>query len=495
MFHAYLQTSLIKDVIYEKPLLHHLLRHHLKAKGLRYDLSVVAFVGDSMLTSLDKIKDRFDLWHSDLSAEDQTMMLARDGKSLVTELVEKIHQQNQDLLLDSIELPLIDILAECEHEGFCVRQDVLESIALNCEVKISELTDSIYTLVSHPFNLNSPKQMAEVLFDELQLPTGKKRSTAVDALEALKDLSPVIEMILEYRKYQKLYSTYAIGLQKYISEDQKIHTILNQTTASTGRLSSSDPNLQNISVRNEETREIRKAFIPSEGNCILSIDYSQIELRMLAHLADETTLIDAFNHGIDIHTKTACDLFGVAIDQVDGTMRRAAKTVNFGIIYGISEYGLAQQLGISTSTAKAYITTYLNTYSRIADYMNRMIEQCQRDGYVTTMFGRRREIPEIHDKNYAVREFGKRAAMNAPIQGSAADLIKLAMIKVTEVLKEQHFATKMILQVHDELIFDGPTEELERVQKAVSDAMVHVVDLKVPLEVSINSGSNWFEAK
>lgn len=495
LFHDYLQTSLHKRVIYSKPLYHYAYRNNLFLKGIIDDLSVLAFVVDSMVTTIDKIKDKYGLYHDQMDRKSQAICLARESADLFDLLRNALVSNDQVNLYESIEMPLIPVLAQCEYEGFTVDRSVLEKIAEETQTKIYDLMDQIFEISGHSFNLNSPKQMAEVLYDELGLPATKKRSTAVETLESLRLHSTIIDPILEYRKYQKLYSTYAVGLQKFIGSDEKIHTVLNQTATQTGRLSSTDPNLQNISVRNEETRKIRSAFIAEEGHIIVSVDYSQIELRMLAHLANEETLIDAFKNDIDIHTKTACDLFNVSAGEVTSTMRREAKTVNFGIIYGISEYGLAQQLGISNAKAKEYITRYLDMYSNINAYMQETIATCVEKGYVTTMFGRRREIPEIRDKNYAQREFGKRAAMNAPIQGSAADLIKLAMIAVDDILKKKKYQAKMLLQVHDELLFSVPFAEEERLIDDVVQQMTQVAVLKVPLEVSVNTGKTWFEAK
>ena len=360
---------------------------------------------------------------------------------------------------------------------------------------MEEYAQKVYTYAGMQFNINSPKQLANILFDELGLKAGKKRSTAVEVLEKLKDVHPIIPCLLEYRKYAKLYSTYVQGLKKHITSDHKIHTIFNQALAQTGRLSSSEPNLQNISVRDEEGREIRKAFVAQEGHIFLSADYSQIELRMLAHMADETQMIDAFNHGIDIHTKTAMQIFDVKQDEVDASMRRSAKTVNFGIVYGQSDYGLSEQLGITRKEAHSFIEKYFASYPKIHAFMNETIAFCEEHGYVKTMFGRRRYIPEINDKNYMMREFGKRAAMNAPIQGSAADLIKLAMIEIELYVYLLQVRSKMILQIHDELIFDVLLEEKEKMLQIVEEGMQNVMQLKVPLVANATFGKTWYEAK
>jgi DNA polymerase-1 len=373
--------------------------------------------------------------------------------------------------------------------------NVLDQIARDTYASITAEQEEIWKLAGREFNINSPKQLAEVLYDDLHLPSGKKRSTGAEVLEKLAGVHPVIDHILTYRKLSKIYSTYAEGLQKYIRKDGKIHTIYNQSATQTGRLSSSEPNLQNISVRDEQGKIIRKAFKPSEGNVLISSDYHQIELRILAHMAEEQGLIEAFRQGIDIHDKTAMDVFGVTHDGVTPELRRRAKTVNFGIVYGISDFGLAEQLGISRYEANQFIDSYYKSYPNIRSYMDKLISDCDRDGYVTTICGRRREIPEIHDKNRMVREFGKRAAMNAPIQGSAADLIKIAMIHIDQMMKEAGVKAKMILQVHDELIFDVPQDEIEQMKELITEGMTHAMDLAVPLTVECSVGNDWYEAK
>ena len=398
-------------------------------------------------------------------------------------------------LYRGIELPLSKILNDMEKTGVICDAHVLQEIASEMKEKIDGLQANIYKLADAEFNINSPKQLGEILYDRLGLPSGKKRSTGADVLEKLYDAHPIIPALLEYRKLSKIYSTYAEGLQKYICPDGRIHTLFNQCATQTGRLSSSEPNLQNISVRDEQGRIIRKAFLPEEGHVLISSDYHQIELRMLADMADETSMIDAFNNDIDIHTKTAMDVFGVGQDDVTKEMRRRAKTVNFGIVYGISDFGLAEQLGISRREAAEFIETYFEKFPKIRTYMNSLVEFCEKNGYVPTICGRRRTIPQIHDKNRMMREFGKRAAMNAPIQGSAADLIKIAMIHIDKMMKEAGVRPKMILQVHDELIFDVPEDEIDRMKELIVTGMVNAMKLKVPLTVECSVGRNWYEAK
>ena len=382
-----------------------------------------------------------------------------------------------------------------EQKGIRCEEKVLDHIAEGTLAKIQELEKAIYKVVGHEFNLNSPKQLAVVLYDELQILKGKKRSTAAGEWEKIQGLYTVVDDILAYRKYSKLYSTYAEGLKKYIQADGKIHTVYNQAATQTGRLSSSEPNLQNISVRDEEGREIRKAFLPEEGCVLVSSDYHQVELRILAHMAKVPNLIKAFQNEMDIHSQTAMDLFDCSLEEVTPLQRRQAKTVNFGIVYGISDFGLASQLGVSRFEARDFIEKYYRVYPEIKTYMESVIHFCKENGYVETLCHRRREIPEIHDKNKQIQAFGERAAMNAPIQGTAADLIKLAMIQVCEMIDENHLKAKMILQVHDELIFNVPLEEVEIMKTIIQKGMETAMNLDVPLTSEISIGQTWYEAK
>ena len=476
------------------------------------DAMILASLADSTLTSIDKIFDRFDLHTASsqdqvhgkpgrpvLADPDMQTRFACESAANILKLYELtlplIKEYEMMSLYRDIEMPLTEILYRMEKTGIVCDESVLTEIAAGMKKEIDAEQAEIYAQAGQEFNINSPKQLAEVLYDNLQLPSGRKRSTSADVLEKLADFHPIISHLLNYRKLQKIYSTYAEGLQKYIAADGKIHTLYNQCATQTGRLSSSEPNLQNISVRDEQGKVIRRAFKPSPGNVLIASDYHQIELRMLAHMADEPSLIEAFVSGIDIHTKTAMDVFGVAQADVTPLMRRRAKTVNFGIVYGISDFGLAQQLDISRKEAAEFIDSYYRSYPGIRSYMEQIVKDCERDGYVTTLCGRRREIPEIHDKNRMVREFGRRAAMNAPIQGSAADLIKIAMIHIDQAMKEAGVKAKMILQVHDELIFDVPKEEVEQMKQIVEEGMVKAMTLKVPLTVECSVGTDWYEAK
>lgn len=476
------------------------------------DAMIIASLVDSTLTSTDKIFEHFGISFTK-SLED---VFGKTSKPKLPEIddeinysceralaiyqlyeegIAKIKEYKMESLYYDIELPLTDILCDMEETGIYCDKDVLSEISQSMKEQMDALQKEIFEIAGKEFNLNSPKQLGTILYDDLGLPTGKKRSTAADVLEKLNGIHPIIEKILSYRKIQKIYSTYAEGLQKYIQKDGKIHTIYNQCATQTGRLSSSEPNLQNISVRDEQGKIIRKAFLPSEGNVLISSDYHQVELRMLAHMANEDSLIEAFNSNIDIHTKTAMDVFHIPQEEVDSDKRRKAKTVNFGIVYGISDFGLAEQLGISRKEASEFISSYYASYPKIKTYMDSLVESCSKNGYVTTLCNRRRDIPEIKDKNHMIREFGKRAAMNAPIQGSAADLIKLAMIRIDQKMKESNVKSKMILQVHDELIFDVPKEEIEQMKQIIDDGMTHAMELKVPLTAECSIGSNWYEAK
>lgn len=421
-----------------------------------------------------------------------TEEIAKKEKSIL----EKLKEDNLMELYENIEKPLIPILYHMENEGIDIDEHTLDEIGQATSLKMKELSNEIYGYADKIFNINSPKQLASVLYDDLGLKGGgRKRSTSAEVLEKLRGVHPIIESLLDYRKFSKIMSTYIEGLKKHIQPDQKIHTTFNQTMTQTGRLSSSDPNLQNISVRDEEGREIRKAFVAKEGHVLLSADYSQIELRMLAHMANETHMIQAFQENVDIHNKTATLIFHCQSDEVDSSMRRIAKTVNFGIVYGQTAFGLSTQLKISRKEATEFMDSYFASYPNIHQFMNTLIEQCKENGYVETLFHRRRMIPEINDKNFMTREFGKRAAMNAPIQGSAADLIKIAMIRVNEAMKKANVKSKMLLQIHDELIFEVPEEELDQMKALVKEAMENAMELRVPLKASIQAGKTWYEAK
>ena len=412
-------------------------------------------------------------------------------------LMKRIKDENMYELFTEIEMPLVPVLADMEYTGVCVNKDILLEISEKIKLKLEFLTKDIYNYAGEEFNISSPLQLSNILFEKLNLPHSKKTasgySTSAEVLNKLKDVHPIINLILDYRTLSKTYSNYAVGLLNYI-KDNRIHTIYTQNYTRTGRLSSVEPNLQNIPIKEGHGREIRKAFVPA-GDYILSADYSQIELRILAHIADVPALEKAFNDGKDIHAKTASDIFHVPQDQVTSNMRRIAKAVNFGIIYGISSFGLAQNLNIRPKEAKEFIDTYLYTYPGIKDYMDNIVKTAKEQGYVHTLFNRKRNIPELSNTVYTIRQSGERIALNTPIQGTSADIIKLAMVKVFNALKENNLKSKMILQVHDELIFDVYKDELETLIAIVKDVMENVYKLEVPLKVDINYGANWYEAK
>ena len=404
------------------------------------------------------------------------------------------------MLFHNIEMPLVEVLTDMEFTGIKVNRSYLEETGKELSIKIEKLEQEIYELAGTTFNISSPKQLGTILFETMQIPYPKKikdnsYSTSKEILDKLVGTYPIVDKILEYRMLTKLQSNYITGLISEIMEDGKIHTIFTQTLTRTGRLSSISPNLQNIPIRTEEGKLIRKAFVPEENSCILSSDYSQIELRIFASLANVENLIDAFIHGADIHAKTASDIFGVPIDKVDKDMRRTAKAVNFGILYGISSFGLSEDLGIDIASAKNFIDSYLNTYPKIKQYMNEVIEDAKQKGYVKTIMNRKRVIDELKNKNYMIRQQGERIALNTPVQGSSADILKKAMIEIYQEFKERKLKSKMLIQVHDELVFNVLNDELDTVKEIVKRIMETTYQLNVPLKVDIEMGSDWYEAK
>ena len=402
-------------------------------------------------------------------------------------------------LYRDVEIPLIKVLCDMEFTGVCVKKETLVEMGELFEDEIKSIEDSVEELIGKKININSSKQLAEVLFEDLELPVIKKNktgpSTDQEVLEALSGRHEIIDYILRYRTIAKLKTTYIDGMVDLIKEDGKIHTTFQQTIAQTGRISSTNPNLQNIPIRTEEGRLIRKAFVPSEGRVLLDADYSQIELRVLADLANDEVMIDAFKNGADIHRKTASEVFKVDFDKVTSLQRSNAKAVNFGIVYGIGDYSLSKDLHITRKEAKEYIENYLDTYKGIKQYMEDIVAIGKEKGYVETIMKRRRYIPELKSKNYNVRSFGERVALNTPIQGSAADIIKVAMVKFYNRLNEEKLKAKLILQVHDELIVDCPEDEREKVLEIMKDVMTHAVDLKVDMKIDVNSADTWYDAK
>lgn len=408
--------------------------------------------------------------------------------------------KNEDIinLFNDIEMPLARVLADMEIEGIIVNKDILKEMGEEIKIKLELITKDIYNYAGIEFNINSPKQLGEILFDRLKLPYAKKNKTGyvtdADVLKKLVDY-PIVKLILEYRALAKLYSTYIEGIINSVREDGRIHTIYTQTLTRTGRLSSIEPNLQNIPARSEYGRLIRKAFLPEDNSVIMSADYSQIELRMFAHLSNVKDLVEAFNNNIDFHTKTAMDIFNVPEEGVTKNMRRQAKAVNFGIIYGISSYGLSEDLGISVKEAKEFINKYFETYPGVKDYMNNEINIAKQNGYVKTIMNRKRVISELSSSNFMVRSMGERMALNTPVQGSASDILKKAMIEISNIFKENNIKSKILLQVHDELILNVYNDELEVVKDIIYNTMTKVVKLSVPLDVDIELGNNWYEAK
>ena len=414
-------------------------------------------------------------------------------------LREKLKETGMESLYDEMELPCLYALYEMEKNGIRVDGEALHQYGKKLRTRIEELTAEIHAMAGEEFNINSPKKLGEILFEKLGLKNGKKTktgySTSAEVLEKLKNAHPIISKILEYRQLTKLNSTYAEGLAGYIRADGRIHGKFHQTVTVTGRISSADPNLQNIPTRMPLGREIRKVFIPEEGSVFVDADYSQIELRVLAHMSGDAALIAAYQADEDIHAITASQVFDVPLDQVDSTLRRKAKAVNFGIVYGISSFGLGQDLDISRKEAEGYIEKYFATYGKVKEFLDRTVEDAKKNGYTVTMFGRRRPIPELASSNFMTRSFGERAAMNAPVQGTAADIIKIAMVRVNRRLKEEHLQSKLVLQIHDELIIETKKEEVEIVQKILVQEMMHAADLAVPLLVDANVGDSWFDAK
>ena len=415
-------------------------------------------------------------------------------------LTDKMKQTCTLDLFNKIEMPLLEVLADMQYQGIYVDKDKLLDFGNELKNRIEELTKEIYDLAGEEFNINSPKQLGEILFEKLKLPMGKKNkkgySTGVEILEKLKFTHPIIERLLEYRQIGKLNSTYVEGLMPYINKTtKKIHSSFHQTVTATGRISSTEPNLQNIPTRNELGKNLRKVFKPEEGNIFIDADYSQIELRVLAHISNDEHMIQAFNNDEDIHTQVASKVFNIPMEEVTKEQRTKAKAVNFGIVYGISDFGLSEQLKIPRKEAKQYIEQYLKKYQGIKKFMETIVEIAKKEGYVETLFHRRRYIPEINSNNYMVRQFGSRIAMNTPIQGTAADIMKLAMINIYNELNKQNLKSKIILQVHDELLIEAIPEEKEKVDQILKQKMENVITLKVPLKIDIEEGKNLYDAK
>ena len=413
-------------------------------------------------------------------------------------LEETLKEKAMFSLFREIEMPIVFVLYDMEKEGISIDGQALKEYGEKLSVSIAQLESKIYEAAGAEFNINSPKQLGVILFEKLNMPNGKKTktgySTSAEVLEKLAVDYPIVSDILEYRQLTKLKSTYADGLANYIDETGKIHTTFNQTITATGRLSSTEPNLQNIPIRIELGKMIRKVFHPAKGNLFVDSDYSQIELRVLAHVADDEKLIEAFQNGQDIHRTTASHVFGVPFDEVTDLQRRNAKAVNFGIVYGISAFGLSQDLNISRKEAQEFIDKYFETYPKIKAFLDSTVEQAKKDGYIKTLFNRIRPIPELSSSNFMQRQFGERVAMNSPIQGTAADIIKIAMIRVHDRLIRDKLKSKLILQVHDELLIETLEEEKEQVIALLEEEMKNAVKLKVSMEVGTETGYDWYDA-
>lgn len=490
-----LEDSLCKKYLFDAKLMRHtFIKNGIELKGIAFD----AMIADYLLHAIHPADN--------LNTLCQEMYKTDGGAALLFSLSADMEKKMRELklwkLYSEVEFPLSDVLFSMENNGCAVDADKMRSLQHDFQLRIAETEKEIYELAGEQFNILSPKQLGSVLFDEdkLALPTQKKTksgySTDAEVMEKIMDMHPVVPLIMEYRQLSKLKSTFVdVLLEKSVKEGGRIHTSFNQNVTATGRISSTDPNLQNIPVRTEIGREIRKAFIASHGNLLVDADYSQIELRLLAHISGDKTMIDAFLSGEDIHARTAGEVFGVPLEQVSKAQRSAAKAVNFGIVYGISDFGLARNLGISRKTAGEYISAYLEKYSGVREYMKKSVETGKELGYVQTLLGRRRDLPEIRSGNYNTRSFGERVAMNMPIQGTAADIIKVAMVRVDHALKENGLKAKLILQVHDELLIDAPKDEVEQVKLILLDCMQNAMELSVPLEVEISSGYCWSDAK
>ena len=495
-------------------------RLNLKAEGLDYDMLLASYLvnNENNSNDLGEVAHLYD----DYSVKTDLEVYGKGKKQAVpddnelfehlaakvavieklkTPLLEKLKDHEQDDLYETIEIPVAFVLAKMEITGIKVEASVLNQLGNDFAVKLQELEHKIYQQADEEFNLNSPKQLGHILFEKLGLPPIKKTktgySTSVEVLEQLKMKSPIVSEILDYRQIAKIQNTYVKGLLECIQPDGRIHTRYLQTLTATGRLSSVDPNLQNIPTRTNEGKQIRKAFVPStKDGYIFSCDYSQVELRVLAHVSGDEHMQEAFKSGYDIHAHTAMKIFHLdSPDEVTPLMRRHAKAVNFGIVYGISDYGLSKNLGISRKQAKTFIENYFEQYPQIKNYMDDAIKKARENGYAETIMHRRRYLPDIHSKNFNVRSFAERTAINSPIQGSAADIIKIAMINMQKKLDELHLKTKMVLQVHDELIFDVPKDELDTIKKIVPEVMQSAVKLDVPLIADSNWGHNWYDAK
>lgn len=498
------EDQTIRKVTYNiKPLFYLCNKLNVDIKNVEFDVVLAAYLLNSSSKNYDieKLVSEYSIpaQHIDASEHLDLIKNVISTYHLFLTLSEKISQRNEEKLLKEIEIPFAKVLASMEYEGFCVNRTALEEFAAKLTVDIEKLESKIKTTLGNNVNINSPKQLGIALFEDLSLPVRKKTkngySTSAEVLESLRYTHPVIEEILQYRTLTKLKSTYCDGLAKAISDDGKIHSTFNQTETKTGRISSTEPNLQNIPVKTELGKEFRKFFIAKEGYLLVDADYSQIELRILAHLSNDQNMIYAFKNDVDIHKVTASQVFNVPIDMVTPLMRSRAKAVNFGIIYGISAFSLAKDIGVSRKEADSYIKNYFKHYSNIEKYMQETINFTKETGFAETMFGRRRYLPELKSSNFNLRSFGERVARNMPIQGSAADIIKIAMINVDKKIREEKLDAKIILQVHDEIIVEALQSQAERVKYILESEMAHAVNISVPLIAEAFVGKSWYDAK
>ena len=482
----------IKNCTFDAMIAGYILNYNVKD-----DIAYLANTFNCDITLFDNFKKEKNM--STEALADLTVKKAKFIYDIKDEFINKMKEEEQLELFSNIEMKLSSVLASMEIEGVRVDTKVLDEMGENINKKLDELTSEIYNYAGEEFNIQSPKQLGEVLFEKLEIPYPKKKktsySTAREILDKIVDYHPIVEKIIEHRTLNKIYTTYIVGIKNCVKEDGKLHTIYTQTLTRTGRLSSIEPNLQNIPIRYKEGKEIRKAFIPEENSVFLSSDYSQIELRMFAHMSGEQNLIDAFKHHLDIHTKTAMDIYHVSKDEVTKNMRRDAKAVNFGIIYGISSFGLAEDLGVDIKTAKKFLDNYLETFPEIKNYMDKVIKDAYEKGYVKTIMNRKRKIDELYNTNHMIKVQGERMALNTPVQGSSADILKKAMIDIYNEFNRLNLKSKMILQVHDELIFNVKNDELEKVKEIVINFMENAYKLNVPLEVDVEIGKNWYDAK
>ncbi|NME82368.1 DNA polymerase I [Clostridium sp. SM-530-WT-3G] len=498
-----MEDDSINKVIHDgKNLVTFLNKNNIKIKGFDFDTAIAAYLIDSSKSKYEILELVNQYIGDNPGGEGVNLkgILVSYLPEIYNILKDKIHDENMDELYYNVEHPLIYVLSSMESSGFNINAEMLDELQVKFKKEIEETQSEIYKLADEEFNISSPKQLGKILFEKLDLPVIKKTktgySTNQEVLEKLMDKHEIIPKIMYYRQITKINSTYVEGLKNVIDEDGKIHSNFNQTVTTTGRLSSTEPNLQNIPVRHEMGKEIRKVFIPmEEGDILASCDYSQIELRVLAHIANDTNMIDAFKHHSDIHTKTASEVFKVPVDEVTPLMRSRAKAVNFGIVYGISAFSLAQDLKISKKEAEEYMSIYFERYPKIKGYLEDVVNEAKDKGYVLTILNRRRFIPEIKSSNKIVKALGERLAMNAPIQGSAADIIKLAMVNVYNKLKEKNLKSELILQVHDELILNVKKDEFDTVKELVISEMENAIKLSVALDVDFNSGYTWYEAK